>query len=70
MSFPILAGCLRMAARREPVMRVLAELAGWPEWLVWCAASAGGILAVAVVICVIEALLDLGSAGTRRRGPG
>ncbi len=34
-------------------------LAGWPEWLVWCAASAAGILAVAVVVCVIEAALAL-----------
>ncbi len=36
-------------------------LAGWPEWLVWCAASGAGILAVAVVVSVIEAALDLDS---------
>lgn len=34
-------------------------LAAWPEWLVWCAASAGGLLAIAVVAGVIEAALDL-----------
>ncbi len=34
-------------------------LAGWPEWLVWCAASGAGILAVAVVVSVIESALDL-----------
>jgi hypothetical protein len=31
----------------------------WPGWLVWCAAVAGGLLAVGVVACVIEATLDL-----------
>ncbi len=40
-------------------MQLVADLAGWPEWLVWCAASAGGVVAVAVVIYVIEAALDL-----------
>ena len=60
MSFPILAGCLRMAARREPVMRVLAELAGWPEWLVWCGVGAGAALAVAIVVYVVEAALEMG----------
>lgn len=34
-------------------------LVGWPEWLVWCTASAAGIIAVAVVVNVIEAALDL-----------
>lgn len=34
-------------------------LVGWPEWLVWCAASAAGIVAVTVVVNVIEAALDL-----------
>ncbi len=43
-------------------MHMLAELVGWPEWLVWCAASAGGILAVAVVVYLVEARLDLDRA--------
>lgn len=34
-------------------------LAQWPAWLVWCAAGAGGILAVGVVACVVEATQDL-----------
>ena len=34
-------------------------LAGWPEWMVWGAASGAGLMAVAVVACVIEATLDL-----------
>ena len=34
-------------------------LAAWPEWLVWCAASATGVLAVAMVVNVIETALDL-----------
>ncbi|AEG94704.1 hypothetical protein [Ramlibacter tataouinensis] len=34
-------------------------LAGIPEWLVWCAAGSGGVLAVAMVANVIEAALDL-----------
>lgn len=38
-------------------------LAVWPEWLVWCAASAGGVLAIAVVAGVIEATLDLDGGG-------
>ncbi|MFD0668089.1 hypothetical protein ACT80S_10230 [Ramlibacter sp. MAHUQ-53] len=43
-------------------MHMLAELVGWPEWLVWCAASAGGILVVAVVVYLVEARLDLDRA--------
>lgn len=39
-------------------MELLAVLADWPEWLVWCAASVGGVIAVAVVVCVIESALD------------
>ncbi len=34
-------------------------LAGVPEWLVWCAAGAAGAFALAVVVNVIEAALDL-----------
>lgn len=34
-------------------------LADWPVWLVWCAAGAGAVIAVGVVVCVIEATLDL-----------
>lgn len=40
-------------------MEWFAVLAGWPDWLVWCAASAGGVVAVAVVVYVIERALDL-----------
>lgn len=35
-------------------------LAEWPEWLVWCGLGAGAALAVAVVVYVVEAALDLG----------
>ena len=34
-------------------------LAAFPDWMVWCAAGAGGVLAVAMVVNVIEAALDL-----------
>jgi hypothetical protein len=34
-------------------------LAQWPAWLIWCAAGAGALVAVGVVVCVIEATLDL-----------
>jgi hypothetical protein len=34
-------------------------LAGWPEWLVWFAASGGAVLAMAVVVGTIEKTLDL-----------
>ncbi|HSW20723.1 MAG TPA: hypothetical protein VLJ86_26095 [Ramlibacter sp.] len=36
-------------------------LTGWPEWLVWCAASGGGVLAVAVVVNIIDKTLELES---------
>lgn len=62
MSFPNLAGNNGFKAGRDIDMHMLAELMGWPEWLVWCAASAGGILAVAVVVYMIEAALGLDRA--------
>ena len=34
-------------------------IAAVPEWLVWCAASAAGALALALVVSTIEAALDL-----------
>jgi hypothetical protein len=34
-------------------------LAAWPEWLVWCTASAGGMIAVTLVVSIIDAALDL-----------
>mgnify|MGYP001627457761 CR=1 FL=1 len=34
-------------------------LAAWPEWLVWCAAGAGGAIAIAVIVSIIDATLDL-----------
>ncbi len=34
-------------------------LAAWPEWLVWCAASAGGVIAVAVIVSIINVTLEL-----------
>ena len=33
-------------------------LAGWPEWLVWCVAGTCGVLALAVVGNMIDAVLD------------
>jgi hypothetical protein len=30
-----------------------------PDWLVWCAASAAGVVALALVVNTIEAALDL-----------
>ncbi len=35
-------------------------LAGWPEWLVWCGVGAGAALAVAIVVYVVEAALEMG----------
>ncbi len=37
-------------------------MAGWPEWLVWCAAGAGAVLAMGVVACIIEAAMDVDNA--------
>ena len=34
-------------------------LAGIPEWLVWCAAGAVAVVALAVVASTIDAALDL-----------
>jgi hypothetical protein len=34
-------------------------LSEWPDWLVWCAAGAGASAAVGVVVCIIEATMDL-----------
>ena len=34
-------------------------LAAMPEWAVWCAAAAAGAFALAVIVNVIEAALDL-----------
>ena len=34
-------------------------IAAVPEWLVWCAASAAGALALTLVVNTIEAALDL-----------
>jgi hypothetical protein len=34
-------------------------IAAVPEWLVWCAASAAGALALTLVCNTIEAALDL-----------
>lgn len=33
--------------------------AGLPEWLVWCAAGAAGIFALAAVAGILEAALEL-----------
>ena len=37
-------------------MELLAEL---PEWLVWICAGAAGVLALAIMVNVVEAALDL-----------
>lgn len=34
-------------------------LAGWPEWLVWIGAGVGAVVAVAVLVCVIDAAMDI-----------
>ena len=34
-------------------------IAAAPEWLVWCAAGTIGVLALAVLVNVLEATLDL-----------
>ena len=31
----------------------------WPEWLVWCLAGAGGVIAITLVVCIIDAAIDL-----------
>jgi hypothetical protein len=58
MSLLNLAGKSHITAQisKEESMELLAA---WPEWLVWCAAGAGGALAVAVVVSIIDATLDL-----------
>lgn len=35
-------------------------MVGWPEWLIWCAVGAAASLAVAAVVYVIEAALEMG----------
>ena len=34
-------------------------LAGLPEWLVWCAAGAAGMFALAALAGILEAALEL-----------
>ncbi len=33
--------------------------AGWPEWLVWCAAGVAGAVALAALANMLEAALEL-----------
>ena len=37
--------------------------AGLPEWLVWCAAAAAGVFALATVAGILDAALDLDAGG-------
>jgi hypothetical protein len=34
-------------------------LTGIPEWLVWCAAAAAGVFALAAIANILEAALEL-----------
>jgi hypothetical protein len=34
-------------------------LAGMPEWLVWCAAGAAGVIALAALARILDTALDL-----------
>ena len=57
MSLPMLDGVnTAEPAARRVVMEMLAAM---PDWLVWCAATAAGALALKAVVNVIEAALDL-----------
>jgi hypothetical protein len=56
MSLPTLAASMETIHLAGSLMDMLAD---WPGWLVWCAAGVGALIAIGIVVCVIEATLDL-----------